>query len=94
MDESHASCSKLYECSCEELDSLVAVCKSSGALGSRLTGAGWGGCVVSLVCSRDLETFLAGVRDGFYGDTVSEDVVSRALFATSPGPGAAVWQLQ
>ena len=94
MDESHASCSKLYECSGEELDSLVAVCKSSGALGSRLTGAGWGGCVVSLVRSRDLETFLTGVRDGFYGDTVSEDVVSRALFATSPGPGAAVWQLQ
>jgi hypothetical protein len=39
MDASHASCSKLYECSCPELDSLVAVAKGAGALGARLTGA-------------------------------------------------------
>ena len=93
MDESHTSCSELYECSCKELDDLVAVCKMSGALGSRLTGAGWGGCAVSLVRSENLESFLTGVRDGFYGDKVSEDVLSRALFATSPGPGAAIWEL-
>ena len=26
MDASHDSCSRLYECSCEELDTLVALC--------------------------------------------------------------------
>ena len=94
MDESHASCSELYECSCAELDALVAVCRSSGALGSRLTGAGWGGCAVSLVRSGDLDSFLVGVRAGFYkGRVAGGDELSRALFATCPGPGAALWEL-
>ena len=93
MSESHASCSGLYECSCKELDQLVSVCKSSGALGARLTGAGWGGCTVSLVCSADLESFMAGVRAGFYKEGIAEDALSCALFATSPGPGAALCEL-
>jgi hypothetical protein len=40
MDASHASCARLYECSCPELDELVGVAKAAGAVGSRLTG-GW-----------------------------------------------------
>lgn len=47
---SHISCRDLYEVSCEELDFLVdGVCSFEGVHGARLTGAGFGGCVVSLV---------------------------------------------
>ncbi|ETN81866.1 putative galactokinase [Necator americanus] len=49
MYASHESCSKDYECSCEAMDTLVSECQRAGAIGCRLTGAGWGGCAVALV---------------------------------------------
>jgi galactokinase len=50
MDSSHASLRDLYEVSCAELDLLVELASGlPGCIGSRLTGAGFGGCTVSLV---------------------------------------------
>ncbi|HWC74236.1 MAG TPA: galactokinase [Gemmatimonadales bacterium] len=50
--ESHESCRRLYECSAPELDTVVAAAKRAGALGARLTGAGWGGSTIVLVRER------------------------------------------
>ena len=53
MNLSHDSLSKDYEVSCEELDLLVeGARKIEGVLGSRMTGAGFGGCTVSVVKKR------------------------------------------
>lgn len=90
MNQSHQSCSKLYDCSSDELDELTEICRQSGALGSRLTGAGWGGCAVSLVREENLSTFVENVRQRFYlqsGDTKRKDRVDQSVFPTLPGCG-------
>src|SRR6266705_2174850 len=47
--ESHESCRRLYACSTPELDTIVAAARRAGALGARLTGAGWGGAGLVLL---------------------------------------------
>ena len=89
MDSSHSSCRDDYDCSCKELDELTALSKASGALGSRLTGAGWGGCAVSLVANSDVESFLERLKEGYYTGKDS-NLLACSLFATQPGPGAGV----
>lgn len=51
MIESHNSLRDDYNVSCAELDNLVEIALSvDGVLGSRMTGGGFGGCTVTLVC--------------------------------------------
>lgn len=69
MDESHSSCRDDYQISCRELDELVRLAREGGAQGARLTGAGFGGCTVSLVpeklVSQCIETIYQGYYQGF-----------------------------
>ena len=89
MSASQESCSALFECSCPELDALTALARRSGAYGSRLTGAGWGGCTVSLVDEADVEGFINRVKSQ-YGpyQNLSNDELKEVIFATRPGSGA------
>ena len=96
MNESHLSCDMLYDCSSPELNELTKMARDAGALGSRLTGAGWGGCCVSLVRKQDLEQFISKVMDYYTkeratGETLwVTDDLNRYIFATNPGQGALV----
>lgn len=62
MNESHRSLAQDYEVSSEVLDELVEAACASGALGARLTGAGFGGCVVCLVETGMAEDVLAAMK--------------------------------
>ncbi|PNW70732.1 hypothetical protein CHLRE_17g732300v5 [Chlamydomonas reinhardtii] len=95
MSDSHASCAELYGCSCTELDELVGIAKEAGALGARLTGAGWGGCMVSLVRDEQVDAFVAAMSEKYYKPRVESGSLSAAelpevLFATQAANGAAL----
>ncbi|XP_019359711.1 PREDICTED: N-acetylgalactosamine kinase isoform X2 [Gavialis gangeticus] len=91
MNQSHISCRDMYECSCPELDQLVDICLQFGAIGSRLTGAGWGGCTVSMVPTDKLTSFLKNVKQAYYKtDDQRLALENNSLFATKPGGGALV----
>jgi N-acetylgalactosamine kinase len=66
MNDSHASCRDDYEISCPELEDLVSVARENGAIGARLTGAGFGGCTVNMVEEHHVQTFTEGIRRGYY----------------------------
>ena len=100
MDESHASCRDLYEISCPELERLISCLKNAGTMGSRLTGAGWGGCTVSLVKSEDAQRIIEEVWKTYYEDYAmkAEDLLpvppyenkERVIFACIPAEGAGI----
>jgi len=62
MNQSHESLRDMYEVSCRELDALAeAAWRIPGVYGSRMTGAGFGGCTVSLVADEAVDEFLERV---------------------------------
>ncbi|MDQ0148239.1 galactokinase [Eubacterium multiforme] len=66
MNASHISLRDDYEVTGTELDTLVELAwNEDGVLGSRMTGAGFGGCTVSLVKKDKVEDFIENVGKGY-----------------------------
>lgn len=76
MNESHAGLRDDYEVSCRELDVLAHAAQGiPGVLGSRMMGAGFGGCTISLVELDALERFKASMAPAFRDDLGVEPVI-------------------
>lgn len=70
MLQSHYSLRNLYKVSCKELDIMVnEAMRIKGTLGSKMTGAGFGGCTVSLVKSNMVDDFIDKVGRNYYKKT-------------------------
>ncbi|MEO8458436.1 MAG: galactokinase [Chloroflexota bacterium] len=65
MAESHASMRDDFEASSHEIDTLVRIAQKCGAIGARVTGAGWGGCTVNLVATQEVGRFVAAVTSEY-----------------------------
>jgi len=66
MYDSHLSLRRDYEVSCAELDQLVDICaEAEGVYGARMTGAGFGGCVICLVRREHAEGVIRRINDEY-----------------------------
>ncbi len=90
MNRSHESLRDLYEVSCPELDWLVKrALETDGVYGSRMTGAGFGGCTISLIREDSVAEYIKRLDEyerifGFKPE----------VFASAPSRGARVVHLQ
>jgi galactokinase len=73
MIDGHISLRDFYEVSCPELDVLVNTATGlPGCYGARLTGAGFGGCTISLVDSDQADPFVKSLRELYQIQTGKE----------------------
>lgn len=81
MYASHESSRVNYENSTPELDVLVKLAREHGAIGARLTGAGWGGATINLVPEEQMEEFAHKVAEEYRRHTGIEAGVFRCHIA-------------
>lgn len=95
LSHSHQSLKTLYECSHKNLDELVNISQDFG-VGARLTGAGWGGCIVALTDSiTTCDRYITTLKKSYYDkiphsknldlDEVVFATVSSILILMNPG---------
>jgi galactokinase len=87
LSASHASLRDQLRVSSPSLDSLVNIANESGALGARLTGAGFGGCVVILCKPSDSDRIRADLVTRYYSHHVNFDPENHIIIA-EPSAGA------
>ena len=90
MYASHASLREDYEVSCPELDAVVEIAQSigekEGVIGCRMTGAGFGGCAVSLVKTEAVPSITRKISE-LYERKIGAQAT---IFSSRPAAGARV----
>jgi galactokinase len=85
LTASHASLRDDYEVTVAELNLAVDAALAAGALGARMTGGGFGGCVIALVSLADADPVAGAVSAAF----AAHRFAAPSFFVASPSDGAA-----
>jgi galactokinase len=84
LDASHVSMRDDFEITVPQVDLAVETARASGALGARMTGGGFGGCIIALVPAGDVERVGGEIARSF----VEAGFGPPAHFAAIPSAGA------
>jgi galactokinase len=83
LSASHASLRDDYEVTVAELDVAVEAALAAGALGARMTGGGFGGCIIALVRLADADSVTDAVSRTF----VANRFAAPSFFMATPSDG-------
>ncbi|PZG90848.1 galactokinase [Streptomyces sp. NTH33] len=84
LTEGHASLRDDFRVSCPELDLVVETALTSGALGARMTGGGFGGSAIVLAEESDVQPLTKAIEDAF----AAADFTPPRVFEAVPSAGA------
>ena len=91
LNDSQESCRTAYDCSAPEVDEICAIARKAGTWGSRLTGAGWGGCTVHMLPQGKVDAVTAALRDEYYlkkFPDISKEKLEQAMVISKPSNGS------
>ena len=90
MNASHVSLRDDYQVTVPELDTLASLAwKFSGAVGSRMTGGGFGGCTVSIVEKNSVDEFINSIGSEY--EKITGRKADFYVIETSDGAGEYRW---
>lgn len=84
LDASHASMRDDFEITVATVDLAVEVAKDAGALGARMTGGGFGGCVIALCAQGEGQRIGSEIAEAFR----LAEFRTPSWFTVTPAPGA------
>ncbi|MEU6507253.1 galactokinase [Streptomyces sp. NPDC046942] len=84
LTEGHASLRDDFRISCAELDLVVDTALTSGALGARMTGGGFGGSAIVLTEATEVDTLTKAIEEAF----AAARFTAPRVFEAVPSPGA------
>jgi len=93
MNASHQSLADDFECSTPRLDAIVKCARRGGALGARLTGAGFGGSIVALCDAASANAVIESIDRGYYAKLDLGAPVQDLRAVLHAGAGASVIDL-
>jgi len=86
LTTSHASMRDDFEITTAHIDLIADTAVQAGALGARMTGGGFGGCVIALVADGKVDAVVDAVQRTVVDAGYNEPAITRTYAAAGAGP--------